>query len=319
VHESGLKDSRPKADAFASVPPFEREPEPMLRHRTTARALLFLLATWASAGTAHGAVPDRIIFPVVGPVTYQDDFGDPRGQGSHQGNDIMAARKAPAVAAEGGRVSFWTTSSRAGCMLYLYGRSGTTYLYIHLNNDLTMRNDNRAGCKVGTAYAPGLQSGERVRAGQLVGYVGDSGDADGIHPHLHFELHPNGGAAVSPYSWLRRGRKLLFAVPKSVDLVQLKLNAEYRWMRSYFQVRIRRVTTSTGWTAAIAKNVALAVPPAALVERRDGTQVTATSPTAGVPGERVTVWTTNVAPTLNAQLGRVGALSTAHILFRGLP
>jgi hypothetical protein len=301
------------------VPPFEREPEPMLRHRTTARALLFLLATWASAGTAQAAVPDRIIFPVVGQVTYQDDFGDPRGQGSHQGNDIMAARKAPAVAAEGGRVSFWTTSSRAGCMLYLYGRSGTTYLYIHLNNDLTMRNDNRAGCKVGTAYAPGLQSGERVRAGQLVGYVGDSGDADGIQPHLHFELHPNGGSAVSPYSWLRRGRKLLFAVPKSVALVQLKLNAEYRWMRSYFQVRIRRVTTSTGWTGAVTKNVALAVPPATLVERRDGTEVTATSPTAGVSGERVTVWTTNVAPTLNAQLGRVGALSTARILFRGLP
>ena len=301
------------------MPPFEREPEPMLRHRTTARALLFLLATWASAGTANAAVPDRIIFPVVGPVTYQDDFGDPRGQGSHQGNDIMAARKAPAVAVEGGRVSVWTTSSRAGCMLYLYGRSGTTYLYIHLNNDLTMRNDNRAGCKPGTAYAPGLKTGQRVRAGQLIGYVGDSGDADGIHPHLHFELHPNGGAAVSPYAWLRTGRKLLFAVPKSVALVKLKLNAEYRWMRSYFQVRIRRVTTSTGWTAAVTKRVALAVPPATIVERKNGTEIAAASFANAVPGERVTVWTTAVAPTLNAQLGRPGALSTARIRFRGLP
>jgi hypothetical protein len=291
----------------------------MLRHRTTARALLFLLATWASAGTAQAAVPDRIIFPVVGPVTYQDDFGDPRGQGNHQGNDIMAARKAPAVAAEGGRVSFWTTSSRAGCMLYLYGRSGTTYLYIHLNNDVTMRNDNRAGCKPGTAYAPGLKSGERVRAGQLIGYVGDSGDADGIHPHLHFELHPNGGRAVSPYAWLRTGRRLLFAVPKSVALVQLKLGGEYRWMRSYFQLRIRRVATSTGWSAAVSKYVALAVPPETFFERRDGTAVTATSIIEAIQGERVTVWSTEFAPTLNAQLGRVGALSTAHILFRGLP
>jgi hypothetical protein len=291
----------------------------MLRHRTTARALLFLLATWASAGTAHAAVPDRIIFPVVGSVTYQDDFGDPRGQGRHQGNDIMAARKAPAVAAEGGRVSFWTTSSRAGCMLYLYGRSGTTYLYVHLNNDLTMRNDNRAGCKLGTAYAPGLKSGERVRAGQLIGYVGDSGDADGIHPHLHFELHPNGGGAVSPYSWLRRGRKLLFAVPKNIDRVQLKLNGQYRWTRSFFRLRIRRVTTSTGWTAAVAKNVALAIPPGTLIERDGGTEIAATSFAVALPGERVTVWSTQFAPTLNAQLGRLGALTTARILFRGLP
>jgi len=290
----------------------------MLRHRTTARALLFLLATWASAGTAHAAVPDRIIFPVVGPVTYQDDFGDPRGQGGHQGNDIMAARKAPAVAVEGGKVSFWTTSSRAGCMLYLYGRSGTTYLYIHLNNDLTMKNDNRAGCKTGSAYAPGLKSGERVRAGQLIGYVGDSGDADGIHPHLHFELHPNGGGAVSPYSWLRRGRKLIFAVPKSVDRVQLKLSGEYRWMRSYFRLRIQRVTTSTGWTAAFGKNVALAVPPGTLIEREGDAEIAATSLAAAVTGERVTVWSTEFAPTLNAQLGRLGALSTARILFRGL-
>jgi len=291
----------------------------MLRHRTTARALLFLLATWASAGTAQAAVPDRIIFPVVGPVTYQDDFGDPRGQGGHQGNDIMAKRKAPAVAAEGGRVSFWTTSSRAGCMLYLYGRSGTTYLYIHLNNDLTMRNDNRAGCKPGTAYAPGLKSGERVRAGQLIAYVGDSGDANGIHPHLHFELHPNRGGAVSPYSWLRRGRKLLFAVPKSIDRVQLKFSGQYRSMRSYFQLRIRRVTTSSGWSAAVAKNVALAVPPGTLIERGGGAEIAATSLAVALPGEQVTVWSTEFAPTLKAQLGGLGALSTARVRFRGLP
>ncbi len=70
-------------------------------HRTTARGVLFLLLLWVSAGTAQaGPPPERIIFPVVGKVTYQDDFGDARGQGGHQGNDIMAPRRALAVAAE---------------------------------------------------------------------------------------------------------------------------------------------------------------------------------------------------------------------------
>ena len=50
-------------------------------------------------------------------------------------------------------------------MLYLYGKSGTTYMYIHLNNDLTNRNDNRGKCVAGTAYAPGLKDGQTVAAG----------------------------------------------------------------------------------------------------------------------------------------------------------
>ena len=51
----------------------------------------------------------------------------------------MAPRRALALAAEPGRIKFWTTSARAGCMLYLEGESGTEYLYVHLNNDLTER------------------------------------------------------------------------------------------------------------------------------------------------------------------------------------
>ena len=152
-----------------------------------------------------------LIFPIVGKVSYSDDFGDPRGQGVHEGNDILADRKAPVVAVEAGKVVFWTKSANAGCMLYLYGKSGTVYLYIHLNNDVTMRNDNRGSCVAGMSYAPGLTDGQEVKAGELIGYVGDSGDANGLHPHLHFELHPGGGSAVSPYRWLRAATPL--AVP----------------------------------------------------------------------------------------------------------
>ena len=187
----------------------------MRRHRTTARGVLFLAATiglavGSAVALAANKVPEHIIFPVVGKVQYIDDFGAPRPGGAHQGNDLMAAKKSPAVAAEAGKVKYWTTSSAAGCMLYLYGDSGTTYLYIHLNNDLTGRNDNQGMCVPDTSYAPGLKDGARVAACQLIGFVGDSGDANGIHPHLHFEVHPNDGGAVDPYSYLRKAQQLVF-------------------------------------------------------------------------------------------------------------
>ena len=194
-------------------------------HRTTTTLLLFAAASTAAllaaAANAYTRVPHatvrgvlaRIIFPIVGRARYSDDFGDPRTGGTHQGNDILARRQAPVVAVEAGKVGFWTDSN-AGCMLYLHGRSGTMYEYIHLNNDRTHGNDNRGSCVDGVAYAPGLKDGAHARAGELIGYVGDSGDANGLHPHLHFELHPHGGAAVSPYRWLRRARHL--AAPTSL-------------------------------------------------------------------------------------------------------
>ena len=180
----------------------------MRRRRTTARGIILLAIVGLTAGPA-GAIPDpgylpkrakavlpavskaeqpagkRLIFPVLGKARYFNDFGAARYQGSHQGNDIMAPRKALALAVEAGRVKFHITSSAAGCMLYLYGASGTTYLYIHLNNDLGMTNDNRGRCAPGIAFAPGLKSGARVAPGEPIGFVGDSGDANGIEPHLH--------------------------------------------------------------------------------------------------------------------------------------
>ena len=116
----------------------------MISHRTTARGTLVLaLALLTLAGGASAATPQKIVFPVLGTVTYADDFGDPRPGGVHQGIDIVAAKRSLALAAEAGKVEFWTHSATAGCMLYLHGASGTDYYYIHLNNDLTPKNDNR--------------------------------------------------------------------------------------------------------------------------------------------------------------------------------
>jgi Peptidase family M23 len=188
----------------------------MTSHRTTARGLALILALGLAAAASAaqaGKVPRQIVFPIVGPAQYfAGDFASPRRQGPHQGDDIMSVRHAPAVAAEAGRVEFETGNSHAGCMLQLFGRSGTEYVYIHLNNDLTAGNDNHGSCVQGVAFAKGLRSGDRVAAGQLVGYVGDSGDADGLQPHLHFEVHPSGRAAVDPYPTLQAAQRLLFSV-----------------------------------------------------------------------------------------------------------
>jgi hypothetical protein len=93
-------------------------------------------------------------------------------------------------------------------MLYHYGVSGTTYMYIHLNNDLTARNDNNGGCVKDVAFA--VPDGAKVTAGQQIAWNGDSGDASG-NPHLHFEVHPNDGADVNPFRYLKRATKPLFA------------------------------------------------------------------------------------------------------------
>jgi hypothetical protein len=267
----------------------------MSRHRTTAAVLLVLLATWAWSATAGAAVPN-FVFPVVAKTTYTNDFGAPRWQGRHEGNDLMAAKRSPVVAVEAGRVVKWTTSRSAGCMLYLYGRSGTMYMYVHLNNDRTKRNDNRGGCRNGIAYAPGLAKSQNVQAGQLIGYVGDSGDANGIASHLHFELHPNGGRAVSPFRRLNAARHLLFPrPPSSLRDISIRVGGTVVLTRENperIRIRVSRVRLSNGWMIAPARNVTLALPPAAVVRRGTASGPSTAATLADVTaGQRVTAWT----------------------------
>jgi peptidase M23-like protein len=289
----------------------------MRRHRTTARGVLFLaVIIGLAAGTAGAAapkVPDHIIFPVVGPVQYVDDFGAPRAGGAHQGNDLMAAKKSAAVAAEGGTVKYWTTSRTAGCMLYLYGLSGTIYYYIHLNNDLTAKNDNRGKCVRGVAYT--VKNGARVQAGQQIAYVGDSGDADGGHAHLHFEVHPGGGKAVSPYPYLQKAYKLLFAAkpgtPFSLTLTGTVVSADAD------QLTIN-VATSQAWPTALTltklnRPITLTVPPTTLVQTLTPTLRTVAGVTLATRGQKVVVWTQPAPATLKSQRADDGALTAALI------
>jgi murein DD-endopeptidase MepM/ murein hydrolase activator NlpD len=161
----------------------------------------------ARGGSADARKVPRLVFPLVAKTTLWDNYGDPRGNGRHAGIDMENPWRAPVVAVEPGRVEY-ASSNLGGCMLYLYGQSGTMYLYIHLNNDLGPRNDNKAGCVHGSAFA--VPNGARVLTGQQIAYNGDSGDANG-NPHLHFEVHPGGGADVSPFPHLKKAAKLLFS------------------------------------------------------------------------------------------------------------
>ena len=287
-------------------------------NRTTARSILTLLLLGLLAGTASAAPPRQIIFPVVGPVTYSDDFGAPRSGHSHQGNDLMANRGSPVVAVEAGRVErpSWSSSD---CALILHGRSGTEYWYLHLNNDVTRRDDNRARtCRNGVAFAPDFRSGSRVRAGQLIGYVGNSGNAAGGSPHLHFELHPSGRSAVSPYRWLRSAPRLLFAAPESRS-VRLALHGKLRQAGDILAIQVNRLAVSRGWRGLPAtRHVSLSLAPDAVVERRTKAgALAAAALAAGVPGELVSVWTTWFRPTLARQLAGGNVLAAQLVRLRG--
>jgi hypothetical protein len=265
------------------------------------------------AGAAVPKVPDHIIFPVVGRVSYVDDFGAPRPGGPHQANDLVAAKRSPAVAAEAGTVKYWKTSRSAGCMLYLYGESGTIYYYIHLNNDLTLKNDNRGECVKGVAYT--VKSGARVAAGQQIAYVGDSGDADGRAAHLHFEVHPGGGRAVSPYPYLQKAYKLLFAAkpgnPFSLTLTGTVVSATVDRL-------VVNVATSQAWPSGLTltklnRPITLTVPETTLVQTIAPTLRTIANVSLAAKGQKVVVWTLPAPASLKAQRADDGALSSALI------
>jgi hypothetical protein len=146
-----------------------------------------------------------IVFPVVGSVRYSDDFGACRDGCTrrHEGVDLMGDKLQREVAAVDGRVVAVRTdaSGRSGNMITLEAADGWTYVYRHINNDTPGSDDdaNPANWRL----APGISLGARVRAGQFVAYLGDSGNAEATAPHLHFEVRAPDGTPIDPYAILR--------------------------------------------------------------------------------------------------------------------
>ena len=119
------------------------------------------------------------------PYSFIDSWGAARSGGRrHQGTDVMAPHGARVFAFVNGVVSRESSSTNGGIQLYLQGDNGVEYFYAHLS-----------GYAVGT--------GTRVRAGQLIAYNGQTGNARYTAPHVHFEVHLNGGP-VNPYPYLRQ-------------------------------------------------------------------------------------------------------------------
>ena len=123
------------------------------------------------------------VCPVRGPHAFSNDYGAPRGGGSsHMGNDILAPKGTPVVANVSGVVT-QRNGAISGLAYFLAGDDGNRYFGAHLDS---------------------FGASGRVSAGTVIGTVGDTGDASGGPPHLHFEIHPGGSGYTNPYPTLTK-------------------------------------------------------------------------------------------------------------------
>jgi murein DD-endopeptidase MepM/ murein hydrolase activator NlpD len=134
----------------------------------------------------------RFVFPVYGDVRVADDFGAARQIGAHQGNDLFAAFGSPVLAVADGTLNRVGTLPISGNRLWLQTARGDSFFYAHLS-----------------AFSPEAVSGRKVKAGTLLAFVGNTGDAEPTPPHVHFEIHPGDKDAIDPHAvltaWQARG------------------------------------------------------------------------------------------------------------------
>ena len=131
-------------------------------------------------------LPSLKVFPMQGRCNFSDTWGQARSGGrTHEGTDVIGAKGLALYAVVDGVIAkTYVGAVNGGNAIRLTAPDGTYFYYAHLDS-----------------FAPGIAVGVPVRAGQIIGFSGDSGNAG--TPHLHFEVHPRGGAAVNPYAILK--------------------------------------------------------------------------------------------------------------------
>ncbi len=151
----------------------------------------------------------RMVFPIAGPRTVLSVFGAERdgGERTHKGVDLAAPKLTPVVAVKDGTV---VRLNRAGVSVVVKHDDGWSSWYVHLNDDTFGTDDG-----LGVGILPGLEVGSRVSAGQVIGWIGDSGNAERTPPHLHFELRTPWGEAIDPLRSLRASWWVDEEVPSS--------------------------------------------------------------------------------------------------------
>ena len=153
------------------------------------------------------AVPVRPIrFPLRSYSSFVDTFGACRDGCTrrHEGIDIFTPKRTHLIAAADGHVTWLRTdaSGTAGNGVGITDAQGWRYLYLHANNDSPGTDDGRNPAR--WRFSPGITLGTKVYAGQIIGYSGDSGNAETTPPHLHFEIRTPDLVEINPYPSLQR-------------------------------------------------------------------------------------------------------------------
>lgn len=165
------------------------------------KLLLALLALVLIFPSAALAADDsfEVVFPQDPTVTeLTNSWGAPRAGHSHQGNDLMAPKMSEVYAIADGVVTvIRDRAGSAGRYVVIDHENGWESWYMHLNNDHPGTDDGAAPLSLGVA----VLENEFVEAGQVIGWVGDSGNAEGSSAHTHFELHRD-GRPIDPYPHL---------------------------------------------------------------------------------------------------------------------
>ena len=160
-----------------------------------------LIPAIPAAARSSSEPPFEIVFPQETEKTdFTSSFGDSRSGGRlHKGNDLLAPKMTEVYAVADGTVIYVGINNLSGRNVKLEHVEGWESYYLHLSNDNPGTDDGQAPWTL--TVAPGVEVGKQVEAGQLIGWVGDSGNAEGTTPHTHFELRHD-GAAINPYRLL---------------------------------------------------------------------------------------------------------------------